>query len=109
MTELDDFTSPATQPRKRKRVVLWTIAGFVVLTLVLGNYGFFQIMRLERQKTELKREIERLKKEHEELVRSKELLKNDLAYIEKIAREKYRMVRPGETVFQIVTPEKPKE
>lgn len=109
MSEFDDFTSPVKPPHKRKRVVVWSIAGFVLLTLVLGNYGFFQIMRLERQKAELKQEIERLKSEHEELMRSKEMLKNDLAYIEKIAREKYRMVKPGETVYQIVAPEKPKE
>ncbi len=109
MSDLEDFTSPRPKKPKRKRVVIWSIAGFAALTILLGNYGIFQIMRLDRQKSELLQDIERLKNEHEELMRSKEKLKNDLTYIEKVAREKYRMVKPGEKVYQIVTPEKPKE
>ena len=35
----------------------------------------------------------------------KNKIENDLNYIEKIAREKYKMVKPGEKVFKVV-PEK---
>ena len=31
-----------------------------------------------------------------------EKLENDLHYIEKVAREKYNMIKEGETVYQIV-------
>ena len=29
-------------------------------------------------------------------------IENDLSYIEKIAREKYKMVKPGEKIFKVV-------
>jgi len=33
-------------------------------------------------------------------------LENDLKYIEKLAREKYRMAKPGEKVFKVITKDK---
>ena len=32
----------------------------------------------------------------------KSRVENDLGYIEKIAREKYKMVKPGEKIFKVV-------
>ena len=32
----------------------------------------------------------------------KSKIENDLDYIEKIAREKYKMVKPGEKIFKVV-------
>ena len=39
----------------------------------------------------------------EELVLEKHRLENDLDYIEKLAREKYRMAKPGEKVFKVIS------
>ena len=35
------------------------------------------------------------------LISEKNRLENDLEYIEKLAREKYRMALPGEKVFKV--------
>ena len=46
--------------------------------------------------------IAQLRKEREERKEEKNKVENDLEYIEKIAREKYKMVKPGEKVFKVV-------
>lgn len=88
--------------KKRRRVVMWTVIALAALTLITGNYGFYQIYKINREKRELEQEIARLKLEQEELIRDRERLKNDLIYIEKVAREKYSMVREGEHVYQVI-------
>ena len=36
------------------------------------------------------------------LIEEKNRLENDLKYIEKLAREKYKMAKPGEKVFKVI-------
>jgi len=43
-----------------------------------------------------------LRENRETLIVEKNRLENDLEYIEKLAREKYRMAKPGEKVFKVV-------
>ena len=38
----------------------------------------------------------------QKLVSEKHRLENDIGYIEKLAREKYRMAKPGEKVFKVI-------
>ena len=45
------------------------------------------------------------KKEKEKLVSEKHRLENDIDYIEKLAREKYRMAKKGEKVFKVIEKE----
>ncbi len=105
MSELEEFSLPEKK-RVRKRWMIWSIVGVAAATLLLGNYGFFQIVKLKNERAALEEEIARLKAEHERLVKMKEDLKNDLTTIEQVAREKYRMVKPGEQVYQVVPPER---
>ena len=46
--------------------------------------------------------IATLREEREKLKTEKIKIENDLNYIEKIAREKYKMVKPGEKIFKVV-------
>ena len=50
-----------------------------------------------------------MREEKEELVLEKHRLENDLDYIEKLAREKYRMAKPGEKVFKVISDKKKAE
>ncbi len=88
--------------KQRRRIMFWSLMGVVALTMVLGNYGAYEIYKIKNQKTVLEREIERLQQIQIELIRNKERAKSDLAYIEKIAREKYSMIREGERVYQVI-------
>ena len=46
--------------------------------------------------------ITQLRQEREIKREEKNRIENDLEYIEKIAREKYKMVKPGEKIFKII-------
>ena len=88
--------------KKRKRIVFWSLMGVVALTLISGNYGAYEIYKIQKQRTLLEQDIERLQKEHLELIKNKERAKSDMATIEKIAREKYSMIKEGERVYQVI-------
>ena len=50
----------------------------------------------------VQKKIAALREEREKLKTEKIKIENDLSYIEKIAREKYKMVKPGEKIFKVV-------
>lgn len=76
----------------------------LVLIIVLGviAYNFYsnfvQIRSLQNNIENLQREIETTKKENKELKTELENI-DDPEYIEKIAREKLGLVKPGETLL----------
>ena len=75
----------------------------VVLTLGLAVYGSNQVLRVTHMRQEMEtieRDIVTLRARAEELSRAVEQLRNDPAYIEKLAREELGYVRPDETVLK---------
>ena len=60
---------------------------------------------VEKEKKEIKEYISKLREEKERQNVEKNRLENDLNYIEKLAREKYLMSKPGEKVFRIIPKE----
>ena len=46
--------------------------------------------------------INGLQTEKDSLIATNEKLQHDIEYIEKIARERYRMVKKGEKVFRVI-------
>lgn len=51
---------------------------------------------------ELMEDIDSLRVEQEKFLGEKNRLQSDLEYIEKIARERHRMAKPGEKVFRVL-------
>ncbi len=91
-------------PNKKNRLRL--IAAGIVLVIVsafvfFSNYGLVNRLKLESRKYELVRELEEKKKVRDSLQKKTEALQNDLGEIERCAREKYGMVKPGEKIFII--------
>jgi cell division protein FtsB len=75
----------------------------VLLTLGLAVYGGNQVVRvttLKHQLEAMERDIVELRARAEELGRTVEQLRNDPAYMEKLAREELGYVRPDETVLK---------
>jgi cell division protein FtsB len=96
--------------RPKMRLMMW--AGFGVLLYIAysyfgGNYGLIQLWRLQQRQAVLDREVMRLQVQQDSLRREIQLLQTDTAYIEKLARERYKMGKPGEKVYTIVKQEKP--
>jgi len=91
--------------KKKKIKRLLYIIGFVAIIYFYGagDYGFFQFVNKSAEKRQLEKEITQLEDEREQLVKEKEMLeKMDEEYIEKVAREKYGMIKEGEKVYKII-------
>lgn len=71
--------------------------------LLFNDFGFYRYQKLSNEIDELNSRIENLQNENKKLgdqidsIRRKEPSK-----IEKIAREKYDMIRPGETKIEVI-------
>ncbi len=84
------------------RGILFLIATTLLIVFVFGDYGLLQLYKLKRERTEIQNHILKLRQNKEILISEKNRLENDLDYIEKLAREKYRMAKPGEQVFKVI-------
>ena len=76
------------------------IIGCVSL-LLFSDRGPINLWSLKKEKLEIQNEINNLRNQIALLEKEEEKLKFDEKYIEKIAREKFKMVKPGERVFKI--------
>ena len=61
--------------------------------------------RLREEKAEIQQFIVQLREEKIRLESEKTRLQTDYEYIEQLARENYRMAKPGEKVFKVVPKE----
>ena len=92
----------AETQRKFIRGVLILIGATLVIIFIFGDHGLFQLYKLKKERKEVQEHITQLRENREILVAEKNRLENDLEYIEKLAREKYRMAKPGEKVFKVI-------
>ncbi len=93
---------------KRKKTVKRSVTAAIILFIIyifgFGNYGIYQYYTLRKVESQLKTELSQLEAEAEELKKNIELLLDrDPDYIQRIAREKYGLVKPGEKIY-IITP-----
>ena len=87
------------------RGLLLLITMSLLIIFVFGDHGLFQLYKLKKERKSVQNHISELRKEREKLQSNKNRLETDLNYIEKLARERFRMAKPGEKVFKII-PEK---
>ncbi len=79
------------------------VAAIVIVVLALSAYGTRAVLRvseLRREMDAMERDLVTLRARTEELTRTVDRLRNDPAYIEKLAREDLGYVREGETVLK---------
>jgi len=90
--------------RRRRRLLLLLIGVLSVLFGMCSDYGFITRLQLEQRKSELTDSIQSARTNVDSLfVRSKKL-RYDTLEIERLAREKYGLARPGEQVFIVRKP-----
>ena len=93
---------PAKKKNIKKYLYLVGILMFIYV-YIAGDYGIYQLITKKIEEKRLKEDIELLIVEQKKLQKEEELInKGDLNEIERIAREKYGLVKPGEKVFHIV-------
>jgi len=64
-----------------------------------GDYNIYNLWKYRQKEKDLRSEIQTIEKEKEQLTTEIEMLKNDSSYIEKIAREEFKMGKPNEKIY----------
>ena len=86
---------------KRLNIVL--AAALVILSYaIFNNQGVLQRYRLERERKTILLKIQQAELEQKQLQEQSKALEGDKRAVEKVAREKYGMVREGEKVYRVV-------
>ena len=86
--------------RKLVRYGFWAIGLMFLYSLMSGTYGIPRIIRLEMERKAL---IEANRRDLVDLVdadRKRKMLESDETYIEYIARTRYHMAYPDETIYR---------
>ena len=87
------------------RGIIFLLCVTLLIIFIFGDHGLLQLYKLERERAKVQAQIAQLRKEREREMVEKNRLENDIQYLEKLARERYRMVKPGEKVYKVI-PEK---
>ena len=82
-------------------LLMVTIVVGCISLLLFSDRGLINLWSLKKEKLEIQNEINDLRNQIAMLEKEEEKLKFDEKYIEKIAREKFKMVKPGERVFKV--------
>lgn len=98
-------TSPQPDRRAYPPVLVAVVVALLLL-LTIASFGSYRDLEAARQRQELlETKIEATRLRNEELTQRVRRLQDDPAAIERLAREQYRMMRPGDVV--VVLPEEP--
>lgn len=72
------------------------------MVFVLSDHGLYQLWQLKKEQHVIQDRIQMLEQENTRLSQQQGRLEHDLDYIEQLARERYRMAKPGEKVFRVL-------
>ena len=85
------------------------MAGFAALAVYFalqgGEYGTTDLMELRERKAQFRADIDSLRLEVDSLETLTEALRTDRELQERIAREEFGMIRPGEILYRFVDPD----
>ena len=96
------------RPGEKRRRQVVRIALAVILGVALyyalfgGEYSVFELRRLSHRVVEQQARLDSLRIEVDSLEARADSLENDSATIERIARERYGMIKPGERLYRFV-------
>tara|TARA_Y100000748_G_scaffold263767_1_gene232913 strand:- start:41 stop:370 length:330 start_codon:yes stop_codon:yes gene_type:complete len=82
--------------------LVFLICMSLIIIFIFGDHGLIKLYKIKSQRKKVQNHITQLREEREKNKQEKNKIENDLGYIEKIAREKYKMVKPGEKIFKVV-------
>ena len=74
----------------------------LIIVFIFGDHGLLKLYKIKSQRKTIQTHIAQLRDEREKAEEKKNKIENDINYIEKMAREKYKMVKPGEKIFKVV-------
>lgn len=74
--------------------------GLVIAWLGFGERGFFNLMKMEKDRQAYMERIEQLKNENQALLAEIERLRTDEQYLEAIARKELGLIKNDETLYR---------
>ncbi len=80
-------------------IIVCTILGLGIITF--NDFGLLKLIQLYQKERKLYAEVNELLLQQDKLQAEIYKLQTDEEYIEKIAREKFMMVLPGEKVYRV--------
>lgn len=94
-----------------KRPSLYLVGGILVCVIFVWLYlpTLTRFRELKSTEDKIRREIDDLNSKIADLEEERDLLKNDLGYIEKVIREELGLVKPDEIVYKFVEKEEENE
>jgi cell division protein DivIC len=88
--------------KRHNGVFVILLFAIVIITVFLfADRGFLHFYESYNEREALQGEIKELEQKKEQLLQEKDKLQNDPEQIEKIAREKYKMKKKEEKVYQV--------
>ena len=88
-----------------RRLVLPTLVGLSVYFAVFGGeYSVSEVRRIRVERAELEERLAELERANDSLRARAEALESDSATIERLARERYGMIRKGEVLYRFTEP-----
>ena len=88
-----------------KRLILPVLIGLsVYFALFGGEYSVFEVGRVRAERVELEQKLVELEQANDCLRAWADALEMDSATIERLARERYGMIRPREVLYRITGP-----
>ena len=88
---------------KAARLLLVIILLLIGAVFIAGDVGLWNLWTAQRRLKNIQQEIVELENENELLKTEIEMLVSDPFAIEKVARERYGYLRPGDKVYRIIT------
>ena len=73
-----------------------------IIFLIFNDFGLVKLIQLQTAKSALHSDVQGLLNQQIKLQNEIIELETNEEYIEKIARERFMMVRPGEKVFRVI-------
>src|SRR5262245_60440159 len=91
-----DRNSRDARNRKMFFAAVFLAAAYLLASLIFGEMGLIKYFRMKSRYDSLAREISALRHDNARLVRDVRALRSDPDHLEKIARDKLGLARPGE-------------
>lgn len=86
---------------RKRLLVIGTLTSIVLAFVLFSSHGLLSRMRISSEANGLRSTQTQLRHEEDSLRREIKKLQSDTLEIERLARERYGYVRPGEKVFLI--------
>jgi cell division protein FtsB len=94
--------------QKLRRRFAWGIGAvvsfYLLVPLIVGDMGIVKYFRMRQTQHQLQEEIQQLSDENKKIEGEIHALRSDPTRIERLARERLGLVRPGEVVYQFQVP-----